>query len=80
MSRPAFFVVMRRNGIEMPAIYWDELPRQYLHELVYVLRLDAQPNAEALTAMSVIKLFEMYQRLAKRGKLPAKYDPKTANK
>jgi len=70
VSRPAYFVVTRWHGVETPAIYWDELPRHQLLNLVYVLRLDTLPNAESIMQQSVTELYAGYRRLASRGKLP----------
>jgi hypothetical protein len=68
--RPAYFVIVNRNGRECPAVYWDELPRGTIRNRIYVLRLDTLPNAEEILAKPVTELYAMYQRLARRGKLP----------
>jgi hypothetical protein len=76
--RPAYFVVQRRFGHEQPAIYWDDLPRSPLPGLVYVVRLDQLPNAEANCAAPLSKLYEVFCRLRPLGKLPPRWDPKNA--
>ena len=75
MMRPAYFVVSLLNGRETPAIYWDELPRAPIPRLVYVLRLDQQPNAKALCEANLAKLYAVFCHMRKRGKLPPKYEP-----
>ena len=73
--RPAYFVVQRLYGREVPAVYWDELPREPLRGLVYVQRLDLFPNAERLCAASLDQLFAAFLHLRKRGKLPPRWEP-----
>jgi hypothetical protein len=76
MIRPAYFVVQRINGGgEVPAIFWDELPRQPIRNLVYVQRLDLFPNGAALVNAPLSQLFEVYQFLKARGKLPPRWQP-----
>lgn len=72
---PAYFVVTRQLGRETPAIYWDELPRSPLRNLVYVQRLDLFPNAAELVASPLADLFAVYQHLKRRGKLPPRWEP-----
>jgi hypothetical protein len=69
--RPAYFTVaLDHTGRETPAIYWDELPRAGIRRLVYVVRLDVLPNAEAQINAPISRLFEVYLRLKRMGKLP----------
>jgi len=75
LTRPAFFVVTNTHGRDSPAIYWDEMPRSRPRDVVYVMRLDEQPNGEELVAMPLFQLLTLYQRLKKRGKLPSRYEP-----
>jgi hypothetical protein len=74
-DRPAFFVVTRWFGREMPAIYWDELPQAPIRNLVYVQRLDLFPNSADLVRAPLAKLFAVYQHLKRRGKLPPRWEP-----
>jgi hypothetical protein len=76
VTRPCYFVVARDYfGREQPAIYWEELPRAPIRHMTYVVRLDLQPNAAALMAASLEKLFSVYLHLKSRGKLPPKWEP-----
>lgn len=75
MSRPAYFCVRRLYGREVPEIYWDELPREPLRALVYIVRLDQLPNAEALLRAPLWQLFGVYQRLKAAGTLPPRWEP-----
>jgi len=75
-DRAAFFVVaLDLFGREVPAIYWDELPKAPIRRMTYVVRLDTFPNAEKLLAASLAQLFEVYQQLKRRGKLPPRWEP-----
>lgn len=74
-DRPAYFVVARWCGREVPAIYWDELPRQPIRGLEYVIRLDILPNAAAMMRAPVSDLLGVYRFLKKRGKLPPRWEP-----
>lgn len=81
MIRPAYFVVRRHQGQEIPEIYWDELPRpevRRLWDLVYILRLDEQPDAETVVNAPLGKLFATFQMLRRRGKLPPRWEPPKA--
>jgi hypothetical protein len=74
--RPAYFIVTRNVlGAEVPAIYWEELPRQPIRHLVYIQRLDLFPNGEDLCRASLGQLFDVYQMLKRRGKLPPRWEP-----
>jgi hypothetical protein len=74
--RPCFFVVaLDYVGRPQPALYWDELPRTPIRRMVYVQRLDLFPNADKLMSASLEQLFETYQRLKRRGKLPPRWEP-----
>jgi hypothetical protein len=75
MSRPAYFVVQRLYGRDVPAIFWDELPREPLRALVYIVRLDQLPGAAALLRAPLDHLFLLYQRLKRLGKLPPRWEP-----
>ena len=68
-------VSLDHAGREMPALYWEELPRTPIRRMVYVQRLDLFPNAEKLMAASLEQLFEVYQRLKRAGKLPPRWEP-----
>ena len=74
-ARPAFFVVTRQSGREVPAIYWDEVPKAPIRNLVYVQRLDLFPNAADLVRAPLSDLFAVYQHLQRRGKLPPRWEP-----
>ena len=74
-ERAAYFVVSRSMGREVPAIFWDELPREPIRNLIYVVRLDQLPNAADLLRASLGQLFAVYQHLLKRGKLPPRWEP-----
>lgn len=73
--RPAYFVVSRELGRETPIIYWDELPKAPIRNLVYVQRLDQFPNGADLVRAPLANLFAVYQLLKKRGKLPPQWQP-----
>ena len=73
-SRPAYFVVSRSMGREVPAIFWDELPREPIPNLVYVTRLDQLSNGAELLSEPLSQLFAVYQHLRKRGKLPPRWE------
>lgn len=76
MTRAAYFVVQRVNGGgEQPAIYWDALPAAPLRHLVYIVRLDEQPNGADLCAASLDQLFTVFKMLRARGKLPPRWEP-----
>lgn len=73
--RPAYFVVRRIYGREVPAIYWDELPREPVRFLVYIVRLDQLPGGEALLRAPLPQLWRYYQILKAVGKLPPRWEP-----
>lgn len=73
--RAAYFTVALVLGREVPAIWWDELPRAPIRDLVYVVRLDQLPHGEALCAAPLCDLYAVYCHLKKRGKLPPKWEP-----
>lgn len=73
--RPAYFVVRRRYGREVPEIYWDELPREPLRGLVYVVRLDQLPGAASLTGQPTTWLYRLFCQLRRQGKLPPRWVP-----
>jgi hypothetical protein len=76
MTRACFFVVaLDFFGREQPAIYWEELPRQPIRRMVYVQRLDLFPNAADLVNAPLERLFAIYQRLKRAGKLPPRWEP-----
>ena len=75
MSRPAYFTVALVLGRETPAIWWDELPRAPIRNLVYVLRLDTLPNGETLAGAPLAQLYSVFCHLRKRGKLPPRWEP-----
>lgn len=82
-ERPAYFVVQKFAGLERPAIYWDELPREPLRNLVYVVRLDQLPGATSLTGQPTTWLYRVFCHLRRKGMLPPRYEPpprKTAEK
>ena len=76
-SRACYFVVARVLGREVPALYWEELPRAPIRNLTYVVRLDQLPNAEALGLCNanLWELFRVYQHMKARGKLPPRWEP-----
>jgi hypothetical protein len=74
-DRAAYFVVQRLYGREVPAIYWDELPKAPLRALGYVVRLDTFPNGAQLVKASIADLFAVYQMLKLKGKLPPQWEP-----
>jgi hypothetical protein len=74
-DRAAYFVVQRLYGREVPAIYWDELPKAPLRALVYIQRLDLFPNGAQLVKASLADLFAVYQMLKRKGKLPPRWEP-----
>lgn len=73
--RAAYFTVSRRLGREQPAIWWDELPRMPIRDLVYVIRLDQFPNADQLVTASLDQLYAVFCALRKKGKLPPRWEP-----
>jgi hypothetical protein len=75
--RPAYFVVQRFFGHAHPVIYWDELPRQPLRHLEYIVRLDQFPNGELLVETTLDQLMRLYTFMKARGTLPPRWDPKT---
>lgn len=75
MSRPAYFVVQRLYGREVPAIYWDQLPRSPLRSLVYIVRLDQLPGATSLTGQPTTWLYRLFCQLRRQGKLPPRWEP-----
>ena len=74
-DRPTYFVVVKVMGKSYPYIYWDELPRNPIRNLQYVVRLDTLPNGDRLAAASLKDLFAVYERLKRRGKLPPQWEP-----
>ena len=67
---PLIFVVYRHNGVESPALHYeDHLPPKH-DPVVYQIRIDKQPNAEALEAMTLSQLYERYLAGRARGVLP----------
>jgi hypothetical protein len=74
-SRPAYFVVYRVLGREVPAIFWDELPKEPIRQLSYVVRLDLLPNAADLVDAPLWRLYAVFCHLRKAGKLPARWEP-----
>lgn len=74
-ERPAYFVVQKIAGLERPAIYWDELPREPLRNLVYVVRLDQLPGAASLTGQPTTWLYRVFCHLRRQGTLPPRYEP-----
>ena len=75
MTRRAYFTVALVNGREVPALWWDELPRAPIRHLRYVVRLDQLPNAEALLRAPLGHLYEVFCVLRRRGKLPPRWEP-----
>ena len=75
MLRPCFFTVQVILGREVPLIYWDELPRTPIRNLVYVVRLDEMPHAERLCNSSLSQLYAVYRHLKQRGQLPPRWEP-----
>jgi hypothetical protein len=75
MTRPTYFVVAKRHGIEHAEVYFDELPRAPIRGLVYVVRLDQLPDAERWLRLPVRALYRTYHALAERGTLPPRYEP-----
>lgn len=73
--RSAYFVVHKVLGTEQAAIWWDALPRHPIPNLVYVLRLDQQPNAEKLCTAPLAQLYRTFQTMRERGKLPPRWQP-----
>lgn len=74
-DRPAYFVVQRIMGRETPLIFWDELPKAPIRNLVYIQRLDLFPNGADLVRAPLGNLFAVYQHLKARGKLPPRWEP-----
>ena len=74
--RPAYFVVQRVMGRETPAIYWDELPREPIRNLVYVTRLDVLPGAKSLSGEPLTWLYRLFCQLRRQGKLPPRWERK----
>ena len=74
-GRAAYFTVSRVMGREVPAIFWDELPRTPIPNLVYVTRLDQLPNGSLLIHRPLKDLYSVYQHLQRRGKLPPRWQP-----
>jgi len=72
-----YFVIERTATGEQAALYYDDLPRRYLGQkaqwngLIYKLRLDTLPDASGWLAMSLPQLYEVYEHLRRRNKLPA---------
>ncbi len=67
---PLIFVVHRTNGREHPALYHeDRLPPKH-DPVVYQLRLDKQPNADALAKLSLTELWKRYLAGRELGALP----------
>lgn len=73
-DRPAYFVVMRGERGTRTAIFWDELPREGVRNLEYVLRLDEQPDAERLLATPVDLLHRLYLHRKANGTLPPRWE------
>lgn len=75
-DRPAYFVITRGElAREIPAIYWDELPKAPIRNLIYVVRLDTFPNGHKLLQASLAQLYATYVQLKERGKLPPRWEP-----
>jgi hypothetical protein len=74
-KRICFFVVERWQGGVIAKLYWDELPRNPIRNLEYVLRLDDQPNGAALVCAPLHQLYATYLTLKKRGTLPPRWQP-----
>jgi len=67
---PLIFVVYRHNGVECPALHYeDHLPPKH-NPVVYQLRIDRQPNAAALGAMTLMELYRRYLAGRSLGALP----------
>ena len=75
IDRAAYFTVERIMGREVPVIYWDELPRAPIRNLVYIVRLDSFPNSAQLCEASLEQLFAVFCHLRNRGKLPPRWEP-----
>ncbi len=57
---PLIFVVHRTNGREHPVLYHeDHLPPKH-DTVVYQIRIDKQPNAEVMAALSLTELYKRY--------------------
>ena len=74
-GRACYFTVERHMGKERPQLYWDELPRAPIRNLVYVLRLDTLPNGERMTRAQLSALYAVFCRLREQGKLPPRWEP-----
>ncbi len=67
---PLIFVVHRTNGHDFGVLYHeDTLPPKH-DPVVYQLRLDTHPNADALAAMSLTELWKRYLAGRELGALP----------
>lgn len=75
VMRPAYFVVYRVLGREVPAIFWDELPKEPVRQMIYVTRLDELPNGAALVEQRLSVLYRVFCDLRQAGKLPPRWEP-----
>jgi hypothetical protein len=75
MPRPCYFVVAQWLGREVPQLFWDELPREPVRNMIYVMRLDQHPDAERLCATDVAQLYDTFCHLRHAGKLPPRWEP-----
>ena len=67
---PLIFVVYRHNGTETPALHYEaNLPPKH-DPVVYQIRIDKQPNAAALEAMTLTELYQRYLAGRELGALP----------
>jgi len=67
---PLIFVVYRHNGVETPALHYEEhLPPKH-DRVVFQLRIDKEPNAADLVAMTLSQLYERYLASRARRVLP----------
>lgn len=71
MTRPCYFVVAGR----VPMLYWDELPREPIRGLEYVVRLDQLPDGDRLAQTPLNQLYGTYRALRRRGTLPPRWEP-----
>lgn len=75
-DRAAYFVVHRLLGRSVPTIFWDELPREPIYQLEYVVRLDALSEDNLLRLhVPLNRLAEIYATLNAAGKLPPRWEP-----
>jgi hypothetical protein len=73
--RPAYFVVQKTDLGLRPALYWDELPREPLRNLDYVVRLDQLPGGDVLVKQPLSQLFGVYLHMKRHGTLPPRWQP-----